>query len=84
MYREYLDPLDRLQSVAAIIGGISTLIFIGLLLCLISNKHWSRNSSNNNETYNNHEIDTENDFDDVIQAAAPPSYNIGILANKQN
>ena len=82
--RKYLAPLDGLQSVPAILGGISSFIFIGLLSCLVSSKYWSRNNSNSNETYDNHEINAEDDFDDVIQAAAPPSYNIGTLANKQN
>lgn len=80
MHYEYLDPLDGLQSVAAIFGGISFFIFIGLLLCSVLYKRWSRNNENNSETCNADEIDPQNDYDDVIQAAAPPSYNIGTLA----
>ena len=69
------DDLAGLQSVAAILGAISFGIFIGLLLCSVLYKRWSRDRSDTCNVESGHS--PENDYDDVIQQAAPPSYRKG-------
>jgi len=75
------EPLDGLQSVAAIFGGISFFVFVGLLLCSIVYKRWSR-TDNPDGTCNN-DSNHDDGIPDVIQAAAPPSYNI-VMAEPDN
>ncbi|XP_066912392.1 uncharacterized protein [Clytia hemisphaerica] len=66
--------LEGLQSVAAVLGAISFGVFVGLMLCSVLYKRWSRGRPTN-DVEENIEEGNENDVDDAIQRAAPPSYN---------
>jgi len=72
--------LAGLQSVAAVLGAISFGVFVGLMLCSVLYKRWTRGRGNGNQV--NIEAD-EDDYDDVIQRAAPPSYNKGTFTPKE-
>jgi len=50
------------------------------MLCSVLYKRWTRGRGNGNQV--NIEAD-EDDYDDVIQRAAPPSYNKGTFTPKE-
>lgn len=62
---------------AAVLGAISFGVFVGLMLCSVLYKRWSRGRPTN-DVAENIEEGNENDVDDAIQRAAPPSYNKGM------
>ena len=72
----FLEDLTSLRSIAAILGGVSFGIFIFLLLCSVIYKKYM-NSQERRDTCP--PSTNENDYLDAVQAAAPPSYQTGLL-----